>query len=275
MTSLSEERDAAVDLARRAGELALGYQRVGVSAEAKADGEPVTAADRAANTLIVEALADRFPDDAILAEESDPDPRRFETRRTWMVDPIDGTSEFIRGSDAWEVLIGLVENGVPVLGVVYNPRNDVLIEAESGRKAWITEAGGERRSFTVRAATRPYTLAVKEGHYDGIVREVARRLGVGDVVEKAGFGARIVLAARSEVDLVLRVGGTPREWDTCALEVVLEEAGAGMRSWRGRRFSYLEPDPTQRDGMIVAGHAILDEVLAVAVPAYERHLGSG
>ena len=102
MTSLRSERDFALDLIHRAAELAMSYFDSGVTAELKDGDEPVTEADRRVNELIVEEIARGFPDDAILAEESPPDPRRFEAPRTWMIDPIDGTREFIRRSDGWE-----------------------------------------------------------------------------------------------------------------------------------------------------------------------------
>jgi len=273
VSPLSHDRRFVRELARRAGAIALQRFHEGVTPEFKAGDEPVTAADREVNAFLVEALSERFPDDAILAEESEPDPRRFETARTWMVDPIDGTREFIAGTDGWEVLIGLVTGGRPVLGVAYNPVTDTLLEASRGDGATIHRAGEAATPFEVTGTPGDgLVVAVRAGRYHGIIQEMTEALSPVRVVEKGGFGARAALAAESEVDVVLHVGGTPREWDTCAIEAILVEAGAGVTTCLGEPFDYLKEELVQPHGMVIATRDRLSDVLREITPRYRSWL---
>lgn len=268
---LSDELEFASHLARTAGAMALDYQRRGVTPETKAEDEPVTEADRAVNAHLVAALSARFPDDAILAEESPPDPRRFTATRTWMVDPIDGTREFIAGTDSWEVLIGLVVNGDPVLGAVYNPTTDTAFAARRGGGAWIRRGDTERRLEVSSAAAGGLRMAVRRGHLHGVVREIAEQLDVVDIRQKRSFGARALLVVESEVDVVIHVAGSPKEWDTCALQAVVEEAGGVMLNCLGERPRYLKADDdlVQPHGMIITSRDLADRVMRVVTPLYE------
>ncbi|HYN84284.1 MAG TPA: inositol monophosphatase family protein, partial [Pyrinomonadaceae bacterium] len=127
------ELRAAVELARASGATALEYYGRPLRVEHKgAYDEPVTAADRAVNELIVQGLREIFPDDGILAEESVDDDRRLSRERVWMVDPLDGTKGFIAGSGDFAVQIGLAVAGRPALGVLYAPATDTLYWAARG-----------------------------------------------------------------------------------------------------------------------------------------------
>lgn len=270
-TTYTSELALATSLARSGGTIARSHQDQGVVPELKAGHEPVTAADRAVNAHIVEALTREFPDDAVLAEESPPDPRRFTAARTWFVDPIDGTREFIAGTDAWEVLIGLVEDGRPVLGVAFNPTSDTLYTASKGGGAWVTREGHTRAVEIPQRSGRAISMAVRRGHFGELPREIAGALGVGEIRKKGAFGARVILAVESEVDVVLHVGGSPKEWDTCALQVVIEEAGGVMLNCLGDPPRYLKKDLVQRHGMVVTARGLAERVMSVVTPLYERH----
>lgn len=273
MPGLDDDRRFARELARRGGGIALQRFHEGVVPEYKAGDEPVTAADREVNELLVAALADRFPGDAILAEESEPDPRRFEAPRTWMVDPIDGTREFIAGTDGWEVLIGLVVAGRPVLGVAYNPVTDTLLEASAGDGATIQRPHHPRTRFAISGTSEAgLVVAVRSGRFHGVLKEMVEALSPVRVVQKVGLGARAALAVESEVDVVLHVGGTPREWDTCAIEAILDESGARMVNCLGEAFTYLKSELVQPHGMVIAPRDRLDDVVQVVAPLYRAWL---
>src|SRR6202521_3210167 len=117
--SFGKELDLARRTARRAAGLALGYQATGLRADYKADHSPVTPADRACEKLIAAALEEAFPEDGILGEEGANKESR--SGRRWIVDPIDGTRDFLRGNPLWSVLIGLEESGEVMAGVVHLP----------------------------------------------------------------------------------------------------------------------------------------------------------
>jgi len=273
MNDLRAELELATRLAREAGAIAMRHFRTGIPVSYKAGAEPVTAADQETNAFLVGAIAAAFPQDAILAEESEPDPRRFDVERTWMVDPIDGTAEFVKGNEGWEVLIGLVVRGKPVLGAVYNPVTGTMLDAVAGGGAFLTRRDEPRRPFQAQPPQdRPLVLVIREGQYRGITKRIADALGAANVIEKGGLGARAALAAEAEADLVLHIGGTPREWDTCALQCVIEEAGGLMLNCLGERPTYLKEDPTQRHGAVIGSAALVPKVLPVIVPMYREYL---
>src|SRR3954453_22753957 len=121
------EIEFAKTLAQEAGALALDYQRRGVTAESKADESPVTAADRACEKLIVERLAREFPEDGVLGEEGSN--RESRNGRKWIIDPIDGTRDFVRGIPLWAVLIGLEQDGKIVAAAAHSPGQNLLLSA--------------------------------------------------------------------------------------------------------------------------------------------------
>src|SRR5690242_391518 len=124
-------------LAQEAGALALDYQRQGVTAESKSDESPVTAADRACEKLIVDEIARKFPQDGVLGEEGAN--RESRNGRKWIIDPIDGTRDFVRGIPLWAVLIGLEQDGQIVAAAAHSPAQGLLLSAGLGSGAWLNE----------------------------------------------------------------------------------------------------------------------------------------
>src|SRR3954470_12251602 len=137
--AFEHEIEVAKELAQEAGALALDYQRRGVTAETKSDESPVTAADRACEKLIVERLAREFPEDGVLGEEGAN--RECRNGRKWIIDPIDGTRDFVRGIPLWAILIGLEQDGEIVAGVAHCPGQNLTLWAGKGTG---TIANGER-----------------------------------------------------------------------------------------------------------------------------------
>ena len=133
---LEHELDVAMNLARRAGDVIMQYYHTGVAVDRKNGDEPVTAADRAADDLIVTGLRVEFPGDGLLTEESEDDPSRLEKDRVWIVDPLDGTTEFIDETGEFAVQIALAIFGQPMVGVVYQPTSKQLFYAVRGQGAY-------------------------------------------------------------------------------------------------------------------------------------------
>src|SRR5258708_7113978 len=145
-TSNDREMSVALELAREAGAAILDLYEGPLEIQQKADADdraPVTQADKLANEIIVKRLAREFSEDGILAEESIDTDRRLGKSRVWMIDPLDGTTGFIEGNGDFAVQIGLAENGVCVLGVVYQPLTGVLYRAIRGGGAWVERPEAE------------------------------------------------------------------------------------------------------------------------------------
>ena len=129
---MKNELKVAKKLAVAAGAILLAHYRQGVTVDWKAPNDPVTAADREASDLIVGSLRHEFPEHAVLCEEEPDDLIRLQRSHVWMIDPMDGTREFIAQRDEFAVQIGLVVQGIPVLGVVYQPVTRKLYFAAQG-----------------------------------------------------------------------------------------------------------------------------------------------
>src|SRR5262249_10782514 len=134
---MEKELAVAKRLARNAGSILMGYYQRSVTIDWKAPGDPVTAADREASELIVSGLASEFPKDAILSEEATDNLKRLDQSNVWMIDPMDGTREFIEHRGEFAVQIGLVVNETPVLGIVYQPTEGKLYHAAQGLGAFL------------------------------------------------------------------------------------------------------------------------------------------
>lgn len=225
-------------LARVAGDAIMqvynGVQPMDI--ERKADDSPVTAADLAAHKVIVAGLNNLTPDVPVLSEE---DPPGWEIRqhwqRYWLVDPLDGTKEFIKRNGEFTVNIALIEKGKPVLGVVYAPAIGVLYSAAEG-KAW-KEEGGNKTQIHVRDA-RPPLVVSSRSHFDKDeeLKEYIQQLGEHQTTA-IGSSLKFCLVAEGKAQLYPRFGPT-NIWDTGAGHAVAIAAGAHVHDWTGKTLDY-------------------------------------
>jgi histidinol-phosphatase len=222
-----------VEAARAGGAVALEHYRRGVSVSLKADRSPVTDADHEAERAIVEVLTSRCPDHGVLGEElgeSGPGERRF------IIDPIDGTRNFVRRIPTWAVMIALEEHGVVTAGAIFQPVADVLHTAWRGEGAW---RDGERirvspvdrleRALVVHSSVN---FLRKSPYWDGFLR-LADRTQV-----QRGFGdfSAYLWVAEGQGEIALST--TVKAWDVAALKVVVEEAGGRLTDLDGRAGIY-------------------------------------
>lgn len=202
----------------------------------KSDDSPVTAADLAAHGVIMQALTALTPEVSVLSEE---EPPAWEVRQHWqtywLVDPLDGTKEFIKRNGEFTVNIALIENGKPTLGVVYAPALGVMYSAAQG-KAW-KEEGGHRTRIQVREA-RPPLVVVSRSHADKDeeLKEYLQQLGEHQTTA-IGSSLKFCLVAEGKAQLYPRFGPT-NIWDTGAGHAVAIAAGAHVHDWKGKDLDY-------------------------------------
>jgi histidinol-phosphatase len=230
--------EAMIDAARAAGEVAFRYYRGGFDVTIKADLTPVTQADREAEQLIVERLGRAFPDHGFLGEEFGDSGARD---RRFIVDPIDGTKNFVRGIPLWATLLALEEEGEVTAGVVHNPALGEMFWAQRGAGAF---RNGERISVSnlarlaeaqlVHAALRPLREA---GYWAGFARLVDatdRQRGFGDYM-----GYTLVAEGKAEIYAELYVEGSGlKPWDLAPCKILVEEAGGVFTDLAGRATIY-------------------------------------
>ena len=246
--------DAIVVLSREAGRIILPFYREEVVVDDKADGSPVTDADRAADALIVPALKTLTPDIPVVSEESVEagDIPDVSGGRFWVVDPLDGTKEFIHKRGDFTVNIGLIWDGAPVLGVVHTPVDGVVHAGAVGYGAWKEDADGNRVPITVRAADPDnITVVASLSHRNPALEDWIAARKVARSVSR-GSALKFCLVAQGEADLYPRTGPT-MEWDTAAGHALLLAAGGRMTALDGGPFRYAKPD--FRNGHFLASGA--------------------
>ncbi|MEC5344451.1 3'(2'),5'-bisphosphate nucleotidase CysQ [Brenneria populi] len=223
-------------LARDAGDaiMAVYEGRQPLEVAHKQDDSPVTAADLAAHRVIKNGLAAAFPEIPLLSEEDPPQwSERRRWQRYWLVDPLDGTKEFLSRNGEFTVNIALIDNGQAVLGVVYVPVTGVMYSAAEG-KAWKEDEDG-RRQITVRDA-RPPLVVVSRSHGDKELKDYLAQLGEHHTVA-IGSSLKFCLVAEGKAQLYPRFGPT-NIWDTAAGHAVAAAAGAQIHDWQGRPLTY-------------------------------------
>jgi histidinol phosphatase-like enzyme (inositol monophosphatase family) len=249
---LQELLTFAHDLAWQAGKITLRYFQTGITTDRKADASPVTVADREAEQYLRAAIFERYPDHAILGEEDglsgNPD-----AAWRWILDPIDGTRSFIHGVPLYGVMIGLVREGEPVLGVVNIPALGEIVAAAQGMGCWwngrachVSQVSHLKDSLLLSTALHDrYEKHGKDEVFRRVVTAAEMSRTWGDC-----YGYLLVATGRAEVmiDPVMSI------WDAAALLPILQEAGGTFTDWRG--------NPTIEAGEGIGTNGlVLDEVL--------------
>ncbi|HEY0348573.1 MAG TPA: 3'(2'),5'-bisphosphate nucleotidase CysQ, partial [Pyrinomonadaceae bacterium] len=260
-TNYQREIEVATELARTAGAVLLRHYNSPFLVEQKVNAlqetEEVTAADREANELIVDRLRNEFPADGILAEESTDTEHRLEKNRVWLIDPMDGTKNFIRRDGDFAVQIGLAVNGESVLGTVYQPVREVLYRAVRGGGSWIEEKTEPARRMTVSSRTNPneMVLASSRSHRSQRMERVVSTFQFKDEVRRGSVGVKIGLITEQQADLYLHLSPSTKQWDTCGPEIILQEAGGRLTDLFGQPLRYNGVRIDNRNGIVATNGA--------------------
>jgi 3'(2'), 5'-bisphosphate nucleotidase len=240
-------------ISRDAGEAIRKIYGSEFAVQAKEDNSPLTEADSAAHVIISAALARLTPDIPVLSEEAveefaGPDAQQ----RYWLVDPLDGTKEFIRRNGEFTVNIALIENGKPVLGVVYAPIPDTAWLAAAGQGAFKCDANGRHR-IEVRRHEKDSSWRVvgSRSHAGDSLGTLLERLGPHELISM-GSSLKFCLVAEGAADLYPRLGPTSL-WDTAAAQCVVEQAGGAVVQLDGSPLSYADPRTILNPFFIVLG----------------------
>lgn len=234
MTTFSTELDICQLIARRAGELALGYWDKGIAFEEKADESPVTVADHESERLIARLVEEHFPDDGLLGEEGSR--KESVNGRRWIIDPIDGTRDFVRGNPLWAVLIGFEASGEVEAGVAYLPAMNLMFNAARGAGAYCNDTLIHASPIT-RAAEAVFCMnrfnAINEYSF---APRLVDWMGQFWAVRSLGGSLDAMMVARGQADLWIEPEAKP--WDLAPLKVIAEEAGARFFNFDGSASIY-------------------------------------
>jgi len=251
---MEKELKSAIDAAKEAGSIIMKYYKSKYEIRDKSYHNPVTTADNAADTYLKNTLTKTYPDYGWLSEETVDTRDRLDCRRTWVVDPLDGTKEFIEGVPHFVVSVALVEKGEPIIGVLYNPASKELFTATKSNGAFLdseqincsTEKDFKKmvilnsRSETRNGLWEPYLSYFQENR------------PIGSVAYKLGLTS----AAQADIFASLR---PKNEWDICAGHCIFREAGGEMVNLEGKPITYNNPKTLITPGLIASNAEILNE----------------
>ena len=230
-----------IPLIRSAGELVMEVYGTDFAVRDKNDASPVTEADERAEALILPALRTLLPGVPIVAEEAAaagdiPDVGK----RFWLVDPLDGTKEFINRNGEFTINIALIEDGVPTLGVVFAPALDRLFAGAVGNGAFVEDNMGRRNISARPVPPEGLTVVASRSHGDSSALDTFLAGRSVANVRNAGSSLKLCLIAAGEADLYPRLGRT-MEWDIAAGHAVLSAAGGGVTTLDGKALAYGKP----------------------------------
>jgi myo-inositol-1(or 4)-monophosphatase len=275
------ELNVAIEAARSAAAIINRfYADHSASTYTKGDGSPVTDADIAADTAIREVISTAFPDDGFLTEEGEHAPERREQRRIWVVDPIDGTAEFIAGTGRFDVLIALAIDGTPVVAVTVQPATGLMHAAVDGHGAWVVN-GDELQPFRIAAEPAPPRIASSKWYGGNAGREtilaVAREVGADEPpILPLNVQPRAFDPSQRTYDVFLGlripdVESLAKEWDIAATDLIVTEAGGRFTDLWGRRHRYNKRHTHIVGGVVTSAspelHVRVLEALSPHLPA--------
>ncbi len=277
---LQHELQTAIALARLAGKRILEHYATDFETIQKlgADNhyEPVTIADKEASRMIVDGIEAAFPDDAVLSEEeADDTGRRLAARRVWIIDPLDGTAGFVKKDGDFGVQIGLVEAGVPVVGVVYLPVHETLSYAVKGGGSFV--AIGDADPVQVRTSAHTdftaMTIAMSRDHRSPRMGRIIEYFGFPQIVNRGSVGLKVSLIANRSCDIYIHPSPRTKLWDTCAPQIILEEAGGRFTDLFGGDMVYNRAELQNLNGILATNgpaHAAAVEHLAPLLREFGR-----
>lgn len=238
---MNPELEKVIIIAKDAGKILSKYFNTGIDVGYKQDEfDPVTQADKESDDFIRKALSITFPDDEILSEENDARPSSY-AKRVWMVDPMDGTKDFVGGRASFAVMIGLLDNNVPRLGVVFNPITNELLYAVRDEGAF-REFEGKTESLHVSENNKlsEATLVVRNQIVGDIrpLDEQVNKLPVKYRISEGSIGLKLGLIAQGKADISIHTNIHGCKWDTLAAEVIITEAGGAILDLEGNKLDY-------------------------------------
>ena len=248
------ELKIAINAAKKAGEVILKYYKSKYEIKDKSYHNPVTTADKEADEIIKKILMNNFPNYGWLSEETVDSRERLSKEKIWVVDPLDGTKEFIEGVPNFVVSIGLVKNGLPILGILYNPVTKELFSASKGRGAFLNN---KRISCRSKEKTEEMIILnsrseTQHGLWDPYLYKFKVLKPIGSVAYKLGLTA----AAKADVFASLR---PKNEWDICAGNCIINESGGKLIDLNGNQRKYNLEKTLIKPGLIAGDIEAVDK----------------
>jgi len=253
------EFEIAINAALKAGKEILKIYNSDFSSKMKDDNSPITEADLKSNKIIKDALSKTgYP---ILSEEDKDDKKRLEQNRIWIVDPLDGTTDFVNKTGEFTVMIALVEKKKPILGVIYWPTEDIVFAAQKDCGAWkFSKNSWERIQVSKVSEISECKVVGSRHHLSETEKDLLKKLQLTKFTS-IGSSLKVVKISSGSADVYLTTTNKMKEWDTCASYCIISEAGGKMSDMRGNDFSYNNEDVNHKNGILVTNGLVHDKIV--------------
>lgn len=257
---MTSELKIAIKAAEKAGQEVLKIYRKAFKSWQKKDRSILTEADIAAEKIIISYLK-RF-NYPILSEETKDDFSRLNNIRLWIVDPLDGTLDFVKKTGQFSIMTGLIVKKKPVLGVIYYPIKKKLYFAEEDKGAFLKTGEGKIKKIKVskRAVFKDSKFAVSNFHLGIETKKFVKRNKI-KTIKTGSIGIKLGLLAEGKTDGYITYTDKTHQWDTCAGEAILWEAGGEITDLKGKRFIYNRKETRNHDGVVASNGLIHKQIL--------------
>ena len=250
--------ELASNAAIKAGDIILSYFKSDYEIKEKSYHNPVTTADKAADDFLKHKLMEQRPEYGWLSEETVDSFERLSKKKVWVVDPLDGTKEFIEGVPNFVVSVGLVDNGLPIIGILYNPVTKELFTAAKDKGAFLNKVpivcrAKENLSEMVMLGSRSETKKGLWAPYENIFKKIKP---IGSIAYKLG------LTAAGEADIFASLR-PKNEWDICAGNCIINEAGGKLIDLNGKRVIFNQETTLIQPGLIAGEKSAVDKTLTI------------
>ena len=253
---MHKELEIAIEAAKKAGNIAMEYYRGSYNIREKSPNNPVTTADLRANHQIREIICHAFPDDGWLSEETDDSPDRLAKSRVWVIDPIDGTDEFIAGIPEFAISIALVVEGTPLIGVLHNPATAELFYAYTGGGAFCN--GKPIRCSPCRTLKQASMLVSQTEHRNGLLAGLIPLVAEVQYIGSVTYKLARLAAGTGDLYITVR---PKNEWDFCAGDLILREAGGVVWDKTGQTIRYNKKRVRQLTGLFAGNPTLVEQII--------------
>ena len=252
------ELEKIIDGMVKAGEKVLEVYETDFSTEKKDDDSPITQADIESNKILKEVLGEIGI--AILSEEDIDDKKRLSEEKIWIIDPLDGTTDFVNKTGEFTVMVGLVENHKSVLGLIYWPIKKKMYLAEAGKGAFCHDGEWKKIEVSVMSEIQNCHALVSRHHLSEKEKKLLDEMEIS-VVTNIGSSLKVTEIASGDAEIYLTTTNKMKQWDTCASNCIISEAGGKMTDISGNELSYNTESVNHENGILVTNGLIHQDAL--------------
>ena len=253
------EFEIALKAAAKACEEIMKVYASNFSSKTKEDNSPITIADLKSNKVIKETLSKTGL--GILSEEDNDDKKRLDENRVWIVDPLDGTTDFVKRTGEFTVMIGLVEKGKPVLGVISLPTENTVFAAQKGCGAWMFSNNSWKRIFVSKVSELSKCRVVgSRYHISDAEMDLLKKLHLTKFTS-VGSSLKVIKICSGSAEVYFTFTNKMKEWDTCASYCIISEAGGKMTDMLGNDLTYNNQNVTHLNGILATNGLVHNKIV--------------